>query len=198
MLVPIHALADAAIGTVVAEDSVPPAEHHAKVTGQAPISTVRQYAIPDVKLIREDGVGVSLPAEMNDGRPVVVNFIFTTCGSICPLMSQVFGQFQRRLGADGEHLHLVSISTDPEEDTPVKLRRYAQKFGAREGWNHYTGTLEASQSAQRAFDVYRGDKMSHTPVTLMRAAPGRPWLRIEGFLTPDELLQHYRQLLAAR
>ena len=162
------------------------------------ISTIQQYAIPDVKLVREDGVGISLPAEMNDGRPVVVNFIFTSCGSICPLMSQVFGQFQRRLGADGEHLHLLSISTDPEEDTPVKLRAYAHRFGARDGWNHYTGTLEASQSAQRAFDVYRGDKMSHTPVTLMRAAPGRPWLRIEGFLTPDELLQHYHQLLAAR
>jgi protein SCO1/2 len=162
------------------------------------ISTIQQYPIPNVKLVRDDGVDVSLPAEMNDGRPVVVNFIFTSCGSICPLMSQVFGQFQRRLGADGAHLHLLSISTDPEEDTPVKLREYAHRFGARDGWNHYTGTLEASQSAQRAFDVYRGDKMSHTPVTLMRAAPGRPWLRIEGFATPEELLQNYHQLLAAR
>ena len=51
---------------------------------------------------------------------------------------------------------------------------------------------------QRAFDVYRGDKMSHTAVTLMRAAPGKPWLRIEGFVTPDDLLRDYRSLLAAR
>ena len=134
---------------------------------------------------------------MNDGRPVVVNFIFTSCGSICPLMSQVFAQFQRSLDNDARQPHLLSISTDPEEDTPGKLRQYAQRFGARDGWNHYTGTVEASQSTQRAFDVYRGDKMSHTPVTLMRAAPGHPWLRIEGFLTPDELLQRYRQLLSS-
>jgi protein SCO1 len=171
-------------------------ERHAHAARRTTISTTQQYAIPQVRLIRDDGVGVLLPAEMDDGRPVVVNFIFTTCGSICPLMSQVFGQFQRKLDTDARQPHLLSISTDPEEDTPGKLRQYAQRFGARDGWNHYTGTVEASQSAQRAFDVYRGDKMSHTPVTLMRAAPGRPWLRIEGFLTPDELLQRYRQLLS--
>jgi protein SCO1 len=156
------------------------------------------YAVPAVTLIRQDGKEVALQAEMNDGRPVVLNFIFTTCGSICPLMSQVFGQFQRRLGADSDQVHLMSISTDPEEDSPARLREYAQRYGARVGWNHYTGTLEASQSVQRAFGVYRGDKMSHTSVTLLRVAPGQPWVRIDGFMTPDELLRHFRQLLAAR
>ena len=172
-------------------------ERHGVLPARMSVSTVR-YTIPAVKLIRDDGVDVSLPQELNDGRPVMVNFIFTSCGSICPLMSQVFGQVQRRLGADGSNLHLLSISTDPEEDTPARLREYAQKFGARAGWNHYTGTLEASQSAQRAFGVYRGDKMSHTPVTLIRAVPAGPWLRIEGFATPDELLRQYHQLLATR
>jgi protein SCO1 len=164
----------------------------------AAVATVQQYAIPRIKLVRQDGVAVSLPDELNDGRPVVVNFIFTSCGSICPLMSQMLGQLQRRLAAEGDRVHLISISTDPEADTPARLREYARKFGAQEGWNHYTGTVEASQSAQRAFDVYRGDKMSHTPVTLMRAGPGLPWLRIEGFMTPDELLRQYRQLLAGK
>jgi len=40
--------------------------------------------------------------------------------------------------------------------------------------------------------------MSHTPVLLLRAAPGDPWLRIEGFVTPDELVGDYRKLLDAR
>jgi len=161
-------------------------------------STSVQYVVPDVTLVRQDGKSVSLPHEMNDGRPVVLNFIFTTCGSICPLMSQVLGQFQRKLGAESQHVHLMSISIDPEEDTPPRLREYASQFGAGPGWNHYTGTLTASQQAQRAFDVYRGDKMSHTPVTLLRAAPGQPWLRLDGFVTPDQLLMHYRHLTGAR
>jgi protein SCO1/2 len=186
--------------TVVVAIAAPDARADDAVVESATHVTVStlQYAVPAVTLTRQDGKHVSLPGEMNDGRPVVLNFIFTSCGSICPLMSQVFGQFQRKLGAESERVHLMSISTDPEEDSPVRLREYGKKYGARAGWNHYTGTLQASQSAQRAFGVYGGDKMSHTPVTLLRVAPGRPWMRIDGFVTPDELLHHFHQLLATR
>jgi protein SCO1 len=156
------------------------------------------YAVPSVTLIRDDGKTVSLPQEMNDGRPVLLNFIFTSCGSTCPLMSQVFAQFQRKLGADALQVHLMSISIDPEEDTPARLAEYARKFGAGPEWQHYTGTLDASLAAQKAFDMYRGDKMSHSPVTLMRAAPGQPWRRIDGLATPDDLLREYRHLLTSK
>jgi protein SCO1/2 len=161
-------------------------------------SSTVQYDVPNLLMVRQDGQSVSLRTEMDDGRPVVLNFIFTSCGSICPLMSQVFGEFQRKLGAESAHVHLMSISIDPEQDTPERLRAYAQRFGAKPGWQYYTGSLAASQSAQQAFNVYRGDKMSHTPVTLLRAAPGQPWMRLDGFVTPDQLLHHYHQLLAAK
>ena len=149
-------------------------------------------------LVRDDGKVVSLPDEMNDGRPVVLNFILTTCTTICPMMSSTFAQFERRLGADADKVHLMTISIDPEHDTPARLHEYAQKFHAGREWQHYTGTLDASIAAQRAFDVYRGGKMSHTLVTLMRAAPGKPWLRIEGWATPDDLVHDYRELVASR
>ncbi len=166
--------------------------------GSRPTTSVQEYAVPAVRLVRADGKVVSLPDEMNDGRPIVLNFIFTTCTDICPLMSSVFAQFERRLGADADRVHLMSISIDPEQDTPARLAEYARKFHAGREWQHYTGTLAASVTAQKAFGVYRGGKMSHTPVTLVRAAPGRPWLRIDGFVTPDDLLRDYREQLAAR
>ena len=162
-----------------------------------PLKTTREYAIPAVRLVRDDGKVVALADEMNDGRPIVLNFVFTTCSSICPLMSSVLARFERRLGADAHKVHLMSISIDPEQDTPGRLREYARKFHAGREWQHYTGTVAASIAAQQAFDVYRGGKMSHNAVTLMRAAPGRPWLRIEGFVTPDDLVREYRKLLAA-
>jgi protein SCO1/2 len=158
------------------------------------VRSVREYAVPAVRLVRADGKAVSLPEELNDGRPVVMNFIFTTCTDICPLMSSVLSQFERRLGAEAGEVHLVSISIDPEQDTPARLREYARRFHAGREWQHYTGTLAASVAAQRAFDVYRGGKMSHAPVTLLRAAPGKPWLRIEGFVTPEQLERDYRAL----
>jgi protein SCO1/2 len=163
-----------------------------------PTRSIREYAVPAVRLVRDDGKVVSLPEEMNDGRPIVLNFIFTTCTTICPMMSSTFAQFERRLGADADKVHLMTISIDPEHDTPARLHEYAQKFHAGREWQHYTGTLDASIAAQRAFDVYRGGKMSHTLVTLMRAAPGKPWLRIDGFATPDDLVHDYRELVAGR
>lgn len=181
----------------LADDSSNMQLHANGAASKTVISTV-EYKVPNVKLVRDDGKLVSLPDEMNDGRPVILNFIFTSCGSICPLMSQVFGQVQRRLGPESSKVHLISISTDPEQDTPARLREYARGFDAGPGWQHYTGTVDASLAAQRAFDVYRGDRMSHTPVTLIRVTPGSPWRRIDGFVTPDQLLREYRQLLATQ
>jgi protein SCO1/2 len=159
------------------------------------MTSTAHYSVPAVRLIRDDGEVISLPEEMNDGRAVVLNFVFTTCSSVCPLMSQIFAQFDHKLGAERSRVHLMSISIDPEQDTPARLREYAKRFHAGPEWQHYTGTVEASLVAQRAFNVWRGDKMSHAPVTLLRAAPGQPWLRIDGLVTPDELLQQYRQTL---
>jgi len=155
------------------------------------------YEPPAVTLVRADGKSVSLPRELDDGRPVLLNFIFTTCSSICPLTSRTLEEFQRKLGLEASKVHLMSISIDPEQDTPARLTEYARKFHAGPEWQYYTGSVAASIASQKAFDVYRGEKMSHTPVTLMRSVPGNPWLRIEGFVTPDELVDDYRNLLAS-
>ena len=175
----------------------PAEEQSPSRTAARVISASRDYHVPEVQLVREDGRGVSLRTEMNDGRPVVLNFIFTSCSSVCPLMSQILAQFQEKLGGDRDKVHLMSISIDPEEDTPARLREYARKFHAGPEWQHYTGTMEASLAVQQAFGVYRGDKMSHAVVTLLRAAPGQPWSRIEGLVTPEELLVEYRALVNA-
>lgn len=186
------------------ETADPHAHHHhmmhaAMDHGDMPEATITtaDYKLPSVKLVRDDGNRVWLPAELNDGRPVVMNFIFTTCTTICPVTSKIFSQFQAKLGGERSQVHLVSISIDPEQDTPTALRDYARKFGAGPDWQYYTGSAEASIAVQRAFDVYRGDKMNHTPVTLLRAAPGKPWMRVDGFVSADDLLRDYRKLVAA-
>lgn len=179
------------------------AGHH-HMMGMMPVvmegtrTSTAEYTIPPVKLVRDDGKVVSLPQELNDGRPVILDFIYTSCTEICPVTSRTFAQLQSKLGSDRDKVHLVSISIDPEQDTPGVLREYARKYGAGPEWQHYTGTMQASIAAQKAFDVYRGDKMNHTPVTLLRAAPGKPWVRIDGFASADELLSKYRELVAAR
>ncbi|MBN3787825.1 SCO family protein [Burkholderia sp. Ac-20353] len=169
--------------------------HHAVMPGTTHM--MAQYTLPSVQLVRDDGKAVSLVDEVNDGRPVILTFIYTTCTTICPMISQTLEQLQSELGPDRDKVHIVSISIDPEEDTPARLKAYAARFEAGPEWQHYTGTVDASIAAQRAFNVYRGDKMNHTPVTFLRAAPGQSWLRIDGFATPSELLDAYHDVVAS-
>ena len=170
------------------------AHHHLQPAARNLRVSTAEYMVPDVWLIRQDGKKVSLSNELDDGRPVVLNFIFTTCPGICPLMSHTFGQFQDRLGVDRDRVHMMSISIDPEQDTTARLRAYAQQFSAGSQWDHYTGTVAASVTVQKAFDAYRGDKMGHDPLTLMRGAPGKPWLRLDGFANSQELFDQFAAL----
>lgn len=177
----------------------PHAQHHHMMEAPPPVlrSTIN-YLVPDVTLVRADGERVKLARELSDGHPVLLNFVYTTCTTICPVLSQTFAEVQRRLGPDASKIRMISISIDPEQDTPARLIEYSRRFHAGAQWQFYTGTVEASIAAQRAFDAYRGDKMSHAAVTFFRGAPGQPWVRLDGFVTPDVLMSELQPTVAQK
>lgn len=187
-------LAMASTLTMAAPDH---SHHHAPAAQAAAVRTIAEYRLPNVKLQRADGKRVDFAADIDDGRPVFVNFIYTTCTAICPVMTQIFAVVQTKLGPDAAKVRFVSLSIDPEQDTPRRLTEYARQYSAGPDWTFYTGTLEASIAVQKGFAAYRGDKMNHTPLTLIRAAPGKPWIRLDGFASPEDLMQEYRKLVAA-
>jgi protein SCO1/2 len=160
--------------------------------------TTANYKVPDAPMVRMDGAKVKFGADIDDARPVVLNFIYTTCTAICPVMTQTFAEVQTKLGSERDKVRMVSVSIDPEQDTPARLREYAKQYKAGPQWQFYTGTVESSIAVQKAFDAYRGDKMNHTPVTFLRPGPGKPWIRLDGFATPDEIVREVRQLAAAK
>jgi len=162
----------------------------------APQRSIGVYRPGPVMLVRADGARVALDDELAYDGPVALNFIFTSCSAVCPIATRTMAELQGQM-RPGEHLRLVSISLDPLNDTPAVLRDYARKAGAGPGWHFYTGSVAASEAAQRAFDLYRGDKMNHAPVTLLRSALGRGWVRLEGFPTAAELAAELRDHPAA-
>jgi protein SCO1 len=206
-LIPIRTLrklAVAGVATALAAIAAPAFaadDHHHHHHGHEAEATpgyarqVGHYRLPAITLVRADGAKAAFPQEIDDGRPVVLNFIYTSCTAICPILSQSFAEFQRKLGAERDQVRMVSVSIDPEEDTPKRLSEYARRFDAGPQWTFYTGTLAASVSLQKAMQSYFGDKMHHRPVTFLRAAPGEPWVRLDGFTSPDELLAEYRRLV---
>lgn len=167
--------------------------HHAPLT-EGYTRVVASYQTPDVKMVDANDKEVSLRDSLDGSGPVMLNFIFTTCTTICPVMSSTFSEVQAKLGGKRNKIRIISISIDPEHDTPSKLNAYAKRFDAGAQWSFLTGTIENSIAVQRAFDIYRGDKMNHEPVIFMRKGADQPWVRINGFIAADDLLREYDQL----
>lgn len=175
-----------------------PHAHHRQAMDQIGYTrTTARYLVPTVALTTTTGASVPLEQLLDTDQPVALNFIFTSCTTICPIMSATFAQAQKRLGSEAQQIHWISISIDPEYDTPQRLHDYAQRFHAGAHWSFLTGDVDDIVALQRAFDVYRGDKMNHIPVTLLRAGRNAPWVRLHGLTSSSELVSEYRQLTPA-
>ena len=85
----------------------------------------------EVPFIDQHGRATTLRAVLDTDLPVLVNFIFTTCTTVCPIMSRGFAQLQESLGPDRDRVRLVSISIDPEVDSVVALEAYARRYQAQ-------------------------------------------------------------------
>jgi protein SCO1/2 len=155
-----------------------------------PMRSLQTVVLPAIRLRPHVGsVPLELAAALADDRPVLLNFIFTSCTTVCPPMAQIFAATQERLGARREQVRMVSVSIDPGHDTPARLREYAARFDAGTQWRFLTGSAEAVDAVQRAFNVYRPDKMGHTPVTFVRPRGARQWVRLDGFSSPERLIR---------
>ena len=158
--------------------------------------SVKRYAVPRVTLLDQDGRSVQLRDVLAPDRPVALNFIFTTCTTICPVMSATFAGLRERLGDGDGGLRMISITIDPEHDRPAVLKAYARRFGADPAWSFYTGSPEEVRNVLTAFEALAGDKVEHRPVTLLRSAHGEEWVRLDGLAGAGELAAVLRPLLA--
>jgi cytochrome oxidase Cu insertion factor (SCO1/SenC/PrrC family) len=155
------------------------------------------YSAPAITLRNQNGQKVAFDELLAFERPVLLNFIFTSCSTICPVQSATFGQTQEDLAAIDPDYLMVSISIDPEYDTPTRLREYAELHAAKDNWVMLTGGFDDIFQVVRAFDaVYKGEnKMYHRPLTFLRANGDAPWLRIEGLLGSEELAGEFARLV---
>jgi protein SCO1/2 len=151
-----------------------------------------QPVVGDVPLVDHAGRATSLSRAIDTEVPVLVNFIFTSCTTVCPIMSTGFASLHERLGPERDHVRLVSISIDPDTDTVATLRAYAARYGAGASWQFLTGTPAASEAAQRAFGAYRGDRSNHAPATYLRRTRDSPWVALDGLSSAQRLLRAYR------
>ena len=179
----------------ISGEADPHAHHRHMLESKRYSRSVHDYQLPDVEVVNMAGEKTRLLDEINPGKPVMVNFVFTTCTTICPIMIATFAQVQSELGDDSDAVRMISFSIDPEYDTPERLREYAGRFNAGPQWQFLTGSLENSVAIQKALDVYRGNKMNHEPTYLMKAADSDTWVRIDGLAKAAEIVAEYHRLV---
>lgn len=150
------------------------------------------YRIPEVTLTDHHGHAVQLTELLGHDEPVAVQFLFTSCPTICPVMAGVFSAVEsKRSSDDGDRserlVHRVSISIDPEHDTPERLADFAKSQRATSDWVFLTGSRDDIRKIQQAFGAYVANKMWHQPLTFLRAGRDDQWLRLNGLITARDL-----------
>jgi cytochrome oxidase Cu insertion factor (SCO1/SenC/PrrC family) len=153
--------------------------------------------VPDVSLVDQDGRAVRFHTDLVKDKVVAVNFIFTTCTTICPPMGATFGKLRQMLGERaGKDVHLISVSVDPRTDTPERLKAWAAKFGSGPGWTLVTGDAAQVRRLLDAFGVSAASPAEHTPLVFVGNDATGEWTRAYGLAPPAkiaELIDHASQ-----
>ena len=159
---------------VLGQDEKPPAEKY----------------FSDVELINQDGQKVRFYTDVLKNKVVVINTFFTTCTNICPPMNRNFEKIQEALGDRlGKDAFLVSITVDPETDTPTRLKEYGRRFHARPGWMFLTGKKENVDWALYKLGQYVETKDDHTSIFIIGNEPKGLWKKAMGLAKAEELIK---------
>lgn len=165
--------------------------------GSVPVQSYKRsehdYFLPPLPVVSTSGDATTLDEILKTDKPVFLTFIYTTCSTICPVLSATFYQVQDLLGEESKDVSMVSITIDPEYDSPEVLEAYSRRFAAGPQWEFYTGELNAIIAIERAFNAYRGAKMNHDPLIFIRANGKAKWIRLDGVASAEDVVREYRQ-----
>ncbi len=140
--------------------------------------------IPDVTVVTQDGKSVRFYSDLVKGNAVAVNFIFTNCKTICPMLGGMFTNLQKQ---SARGVRMISVSIDPTVDTPRRLKDWGAKFHPGPSWIFVTGRQADIDQILKAFGVYTSRPQDHLPVTIIGSDATGVWTRNYGFLSGTEL-----------
>ena len=126
-----------------------------------------QTRMPDIPVRDQNGRRLNFYTDLVKGKTVAINFIFTTCTTICPSLTATFRRVQEDLATRAPEVQLISISVDPITDTPERLRDFATRFKAGPGWTFVTGDKADIDSLLLGLGAAAANASDHTPTILV-------------------------------
>jgi cytochrome oxidase Cu insertion factor (SCO1/SenC/PrrC family) len=144
-------------------------------------------SIPEVELLDQEGRKVSFYRDLVKGKIVAINFIFTTCTTICPPMGATFARVQKELG--NRDAHFISVSVDPVTDTPERLKAWSAKFKAGPRWTLVTGDKQKIDELLRALAASTARPEEHSPTMIIGNDALGQWTRAYGLAKPSQIIE---------
>lgn len=158
-----------------------------------------QVTLADARLLDQDGAPVRFRTEAIGDRIVVIDFVYTTCPTVCPLLSAIFARLQERLGDRLERgVRLVSVSLDPANDTPERIKAYAARHRAGPHWTWLTGSQDDVERVLKGLGAWTPNFTAHAPMVLVGDGRTGTFTRLNGFPDVDRIVTRVDELLAAR
>ncbi|MDB5997482.1 MAG: electron transport protein SCO1/SenC [Pseudomonas sp.] len=158
-----------------------------------------QVKFADVALVDQNGKPVRLEKDLVTDKIVVMSFIYTSCTTVCPVVSSIMGKVQKKLGARvGSEVQLVSISIDPQRDDAQRLNDYARNFQKGPCWSWLTGSAQSINATLKGLGTFSGDFKNHQPLILVGDGNNRHWTRYYGFTDPAVLTREVEKLSGQR
>jgi cytochrome oxidase Cu insertion factor (SCO1/SenC/PrrC family) len=144
--------------------------------------------IPHARVRDQNGKQLDFYTDLIKGKSVAINFVFTTCTTICPPLTATFRKVQQEARARGLDVQLISVSVDPTVDTPERLQDFAKKFKAEPGWAFVTGDKAEIDALLQALGVAITNKNDHTPMVLIGNEVADHWTRTYGLSSPKTIV----------
>jgi protein SCO1/2 len=183
-------LALLALPVSVFADEDPHAKHRAMMKQKSdPVAETADVDLRDRQLVDQNGRKLMFVSDVIGDDIVVMDFVYTTCTTICPVLSALFTQVQKKLGDDvGNGITLV-MSVDPIRDTPQRMKAYSAKHGAGDGWIWLTGPKPIVDDVLTGLGAYTTNFEDHPSMVLIGDGRTGEWKRLFGFPNPDRIVQ---------
>jgi len=153
------------------------------------VNAITSMRISDFNIQDQNGKSLKFYSDLVKGKVVAINFVFTTCTTICPPLTATFRKVQEQLLEHKFDVQLISISVDPSTDTPERLHAFAEKFKAEPGWTFVTGNSSDIELLLKELGGYVANKNDHTPMVLIGNDKAGYWTRAYGLSSPDALVK---------
>jgi len=154
-----------------------------------------QVTVPDVQVVTQAGEHLRFSSDLLKGRVAIVTGFFTSCTAMCPITQESLANVAKLLGPRvGKDVIIVSLSVDPETDTPARMKAWANKFHIGPGWTLASGDKADVQRLLKALGLAVDLPQRHQSL-LMIGSETSGWVRISSW-TPAEKLARLVDSLA--